>query len=680
MASAQGLDASAVFADIRDAHRRGDLVQAETLALDALDSIGLQSDPVLKGRLLTSLAGIHISQNNYQSAESLLDRAQTVLAEHTDTAAFAGTLHQLARLNRYRADYSDALGLLRRSRLIYESLDDLAGLEATYNLNGVITRFLGQLEQSLEWHSRSLALARETGNQTAVASALYNIASIHESLGEFGKARDYYVDVLKLDEERGNPRDVSFTSLRIGMSLIELAEYDEARVHIQRALDLLAPVNMPRDYQWAVATLARLDAAEGKSDMARAELENVLALALGGSWPVLTNRARHWLAELEFNDGHLDASLAHIQLALDDALEQESLQRVLALYNLQVQVLETAGRPEAALRALRKHNALKNDLSDSLRTSVLAAMESEADFRHQSVALQLAREQRAVTQMALERETTRRAIGFGLLIAAFGASFLAYGRIMTQRQNRLLVQEVAQKTQALREQHDELARAYDAVEQASVTDPLTGLANRRFLERHIDADVGRAIRMWSDDADATPAEADLVFFLVDLDYFKAINDQHGHAAGDAVLVQVSQLLGTVFRDADIKARWGGEEFLVIARFVTRDQASIIAERLREALAAHAFGLSDGQSIHCTCSIGFAAFPLCRARPGAVAWETVVELADEALYLAKASGRNGWAGYLSAAQPPPEGPVFEWVNDAIRQNTLVRVQGNEFSAS
>lgn len=276
--------------------------------------------------------------------------------------------------------------------------------------------------------------------------------------------------------------------------------------------------------------------------------------------------------------------------------------------------------------------------------------------------------------MALERETTRRAVGFGILIAAFGVSFLAYGRMLTQRQNRRLVLEVADKTQALREQNGELARAYEAVEQASVTDPLTGLANRRFLTRHIDVDVGRAVRLWSDSEGTTPEEADLVFFILDLDHFKAINDQHGHAGGDAVLVQISQILERAFRDADIKVRWGGEEFLVVARFVDRNQASAMAERLRDAVASHPFRLSEEKVIRCTCSIGFAAFPLCTAKPRETGWETVVELADEGLYLAKASGRDGWAGYVSATEPPPAGPVFEWVKNAVAARALVRVQG------
>ena len=174
----------------------------------------------------------------------------------------------------------------------------------------------------------------------------------------------------------------------------------------------------------------------------------------------------------------------------------------------------------------------------------------------------------------------------------------------------------------------ELATAYEQIEQASLTDPLTGLRNRRFLEQTIAADLELASR----------GHGDLVLLLADLDHFKSVNDTWGHAAGDAVLAQLAELLQSTFRASDSVVRWGGEEFLIVVRFVDRAAAGELAEKLRAAVAAHAFVLPDGTALQRTCSIGYASWP-----DGAITWEQAIDRADAALYAAKRSGRNACVG-------------------------------------
>lgn len=213
-----------------------------------------------------------------------------------------------------------------------------------------------------------------------------------------------------------------------------------------------------------------------------------------------------------------------------------------------------------------------------------------------------------------------------------------------------------------------------ALEESSLSDPLTGLRNRRFLTQHIDADVALAVRRHEqargnsgNSGEAPPDDGDLIFFLLDLDHFKALNDRLGHAAGDAVLQQMRARLTTVFREADYLVRWGGEEFLIVARDTSRAHAAELAERARLQVSGAPFDLGEGRTVDVTCSVGFAAFPLARAFPRALDWAATIALADEALYAVKHAGRNGWEGVLDAPSTDEDalrqrsrGPMGEWL--------------------
>ncbi|HEV7816618.1 MAG TPA: sensor domain-containing diguanylate cyclase [Janthinobacterium sp.] len=232
----------------------------------------------------------------------------------------------------------------------------------------------------------------------------------------------------------------------------------------------------------------------------------------------------------------------------------------------------------------------------------------------------------------------------------------------------------------LLEKNLELERAYTALEEVSLTDQLTGLRNRRFFLQHVDADVAMSLRAYDQlqhdgAASAAGQGKDLVFFMVDLDHFKEVNDKYGHAAGDSVLMQMQERLREVFRESDYLIRWGGEEFLVLARATHRDDARLVAERIRAAVANRPFVLPDGLALPKTCSIGFACFPFLTAQPRLLSWSQVVELADQSLYIAKKSGRNAWAALYGTALTQPEGlfaRLLQQLECSLRDGQVVLV--------
>ena len=173
----------------------------------------------------------------------------------------------------------------------------------------------------------------------------------------------------------------------------------------------------------------------------------------------------------------------------------------------------------------------------------------------------------------------------------------------------------AERAAALR---DQLFQRERGLEELAFSDELTRLYNRRFLTRQLSALVRSATRH----------ERTLSIVLVDIDRFKAVNDEHGHARGDAVLARVAARIVHVLREEDYAGRWGGEEFLVLLPDVDEDGARATAERLRNSV-----GSRPVAGLRVTVSAGHATW-----MPGETP-DDVLRRADRALYAAKAGGRD-----------------------------------------
>ncbi|HEY6338476.1 MAG TPA: GGDEF domain-containing protein [Candidatus Sulfotelmatobacter sp.] len=196
----------------------------------------------------------------------------------------------------------------------------------------------------------------------------------------------------------------------------------------------------------------------------------------------------------------------------------------------------------------------------------------------------------------------------------------------------------------------ELKHANDILEEASLTDPLTGIRNRRYFSATIEADVSQSLRSYSDHRE--PRTRDLVFYLIDADNFKEINDNYGHDVGDRVLVEMSQRISSAIRHSDVLLRWGGEEFLIVSRYTDRREAEILASRVLTAVGGAPFVLRNpGEALYRTCSIGWAAFPWLPSDAESVSYEEVLSLADSGLRRAKQGGKNRAVGVLPGEKSP-----------------------------
>ena len=168
------------------------------------------------------------------------------------------------------------------------------------------------------------------------------------------------------------------------------------------------------------------------------------------------------------------------------------------------------------------------------------------------------------------------------------------------------------------------------------TDLLTGVANRRHFMAMAEKELARFVRYGGY----------LSVFMMDLDFFKQINDTHGHHAGDVVLAKVAEVFKATLREIDVIGRLGGEEFAVILPQTDNEMARVVAERLRQTVEQTEIPMERGLPLHVTLSIGVAT-----VRDTVINIDTLLGQADRALYQAKNAGRNrvGWFDSMPLGQ-------------------------------
>ena len=210
----------------------------------------------------------------------------------------------------------------------------------------------------------------------------------------------------------------------------------------------------------------------------------------------------------------------------------------------------------------------------------------------------------------------------GYAMPALATSFIRELNGMVKLINNR-VARVNRLTEGLAQANGALEASKRELEQLSTTDPLTGCFNRRELNRRLEEEIQRANRQ----------EGELTYLTFDIDHFKAVNDTYGHPMGDAVLIQIAEVVRSRLRATDCFCRSGGEEFTILLPHCQLAAARSYAELLRLSVASTEAS-HQGQTVQVTISMGLTAF-----RPGEDDAERLMARCDEALYAAKEGGRN-----------------------------------------
>lgn len=222
-----------------------------------------------------------------------------------------------------------------------------------------------------------------------------------------------------------------------------------------------------------------------------------------------------------------------------------------------------------------------------------------------------------------------------LLGSVIGLGLGLAGREILRARLATLVED---RLAGVRLENEHLLETNRQLAEEAITDPLTGLLNRRFLTAHMAREAARILRLRESKCAQAPGNALLV---IDIDDFKSFNDRYGHVRGDRALLRFADILKAAVRNSDYVVRWGGEEFVVLATDVGAEDGGIIAERILAQVREHGILDEPGNERPATCSIGVSHFPFFPDHARALDWQQVLQVADLCVYAAKRNGKNGW---------------------------------------
>ncbi|MEW6706381.1 MAG: diguanylate cyclase [Pseudomonadota bacterium] len=465
----------------------------------------------------------------------------------------------------------------------------------------------GRLDDAVRLQLQALAIADASGVAWRRSEARSLLAYTLFEAGQKDRARTMNREAIELARAAGDDLALSaaFTTESI---LLEDQRADDAELAALRgAIEHARRAGAKRDEILGLANIADFYLKRQQFATALEMSQRALPLARelkerGSESLALTNIGLA-LIGLQRKDEGLQA--VRQALAIEERIG--SLPSMADTYAELGEALEQAGELKEALAAYRQHRRLADEVFRQEQQKAILELQEGYDNerRHRELEL-LSRQNRLQEEQLLQRELQQR---LWLLGVACGGLTLGVVALLVQR---------ARRANRL------LASTNEQLKLQSERDPLTGLANRRHFQQ--------AMRQ-----QAAGDRLEGTVYLLDVDHFKQINDVHGHAAGDAVLVEIARRLRTALRDDDMIVRWGGEEFLVVVRALSPEQVETLAQRLLAAVA-NAPVDCQGHAVWASASIGFATFPLEPAGT-AVSWECAIELVDTAMYLAKAHGRN-----------------------------------------
>ena len=575
------------------------------------------------------LSSQHALEKNYPAADQLLQENWQIAEQQQDPDIWAEVLAEHLQQYWNRGETAKAVSYLEpllqyapkatQSRIRYFAWNTAAGFQS----------WQGKYEQALASYHQAYASIELDENPRTPFRKMYlksSIANLHGSLRNYPLAIKTIAEGLK--ESKSNPDLAGYVTdfyIQEGFILVEVGELDAALNSYQQGLASAKKLNNPYSEAILLNNIGDIYLRQRKLDLATSYFKQSLAFGIDKQDKPTIALSTFNLGYVQVLQGNYENGIAQMQAMIKEFGTLGGKAELLAYLIELADAHRFAGQHQAEADVLRQYNQLSSEIFQRDREKQLNQLQEEFSAKEKTKEIAVLTQQNQLKEVRIERQNLQQIVTMLIGIVVVLASCLLF----------LLYRKVRQANLKLKEANDKLAYQ-------SLRDPLTGLYNRRSLLEHMEQRQHGERR-------ARSAQQTDGFILLDIDFFKQINDHYGHAAGDAVLVEIARRLTELTRADDMVWRWGGEEFLILLRGVDIAALTQFTQKVLNVIGSCSITF-DKQQLQVTASAGFLTYPFAGLDEQTVNWPKALQLADMALYLGKVHGRNRAYGLLHLHQP------------------------------
>lgn len=603
-----------------------------------------------------------LNRGDSESSLQQLRDIEASLTPETPLMTRIRTLSYLALNHAYLSDFEQAYQQIEEVKEIArishlpDAIAEVAGTEMLLLvMQGKTSEALANLNEAL--------IPLERTQSPRVLYFVNNLAAyIYQQRSQFDRALQHLIfaadAITKSDDGRTLTRLIS-TKNRIAGLYNRQKNYELALQQLEEAIQLAEQNNLLAEFEVDILfERANIQSSRRNFDLALSDYERIVRLVkddpeqISTYITVLNNigdveirtgnyqQARDVLSQaydmaklnqnaynpevILFNLGYVDVFIGDIEQGLEEMLEvveparekwpPAELEGLLGEY---AEALVHIGDYKGATEILLEQRDLREIAYQGDQQKSMAELQNLYDSKDKAMQIELLSQRNELNEQLIENESQKRTILLLFVIVAVFAMILV----------ALLYRSARRSNLQLKDANSKLA-------EQSVRDPLTGLLNRRAIQNKL-----RQPHSASHDA----------MLLLDVDHFKRINDNIGHAAGDEVLIEVAKRLLQVSRESDLVVRWGGEEFLVYLSRTEQDKLPAMAKRMIDIIGSTPIQVGD-QEIWVTATAGFISYPFADLHENQMDWEETLQLADMVLYAGKVHGRNQAWGVMALNKP------------------------------
>ena len=598
-----------------------------------------QTSDAVRLETLKILVGLYSDAGQIRSADATINEFLQFAEEHNNKNAVA--MAQISKIFKILDDGKPELALskLQEIQTSIKGNQDPEVNRRLHSVFGVVYRISGKFEQALTHYLVALPLA-DLLPRRKIQARLYTldaIASLYSEMKDPEKALKTTNEAIALSPLANAPKILSSLATLQGISLSHLGREAEALEAYKKALKIGIDANMPGTEATALSNIADhyLISRDYRNAEIFARQAVVKSEAIGEKAAIVTPKIN--LGFSLIGQGKIKEGVEYVNEGIKFYQDAKSIVDVESIMGELAGMYERAGMYKEALSTLREQQKLSDELFRSDRAAAVAGLQEKfnADQRQKQIEL-LAKENDLKDADIKNRRLQQVVTLLGAVVTVMAGAFifLLYRRV--------------------RKVNEQLQQVNSQLEFHAVRDPLTGLYNRRSFVELMKSRVAQAEAERREDSGDNPD----CLILMDIDMFKHINDTWGHAVGDAVLTEVAGRLKNTVRDSDMVLRWGGEEFLIYSPKSNPQQITRLVDRVLRAIGEEPVQAGDLQ-IPVTVTAGFISLPFSGVPEGLCSWEKTLQIADMALYLGKAHGRNRAYGLAKLLVPHEQAmPVLD----------------------